>query len=171
MRSEGGSMAVPLCLSPYENRALAGSPCSLLVSGREGAPMAETETDLVIEALRTVADPCCRERGISVVDMGLLRDVWVDAGEAHVELLLTSGWCPFQLNLVEEVAAAAESVPGVEHASVRISLDQVWSTERLSADARRKLRFLPEPGEVTDRDRYVARPMLPSLLSPPIERP
>src|SRR3712207_8154352 len=38
--------------------------------------------------------PCCREKGISVVDMGLLRSVAVHDGHARVELLLTSGWCP-----------------------------------------------------------------------------
>lgn len=112
----------------------------------------------IIEALRTVADPCCRERGISVVDMGLLHDITLDGdGGAQVTILLTSGWCPFQLDLVDEITHAVEAVPGITSASVRIDLDQAWSTERLSDDARAKLRFLPEPREVVDRDAYLAR--------------
>lgn len=123
------------------------------------------DTDGIVQALRAVADPCCRERGISVVDMGLLQDVALDDGRAQVDILLTSGWCPFQVELVDEIAAAVEALPDVESAEVRIVLDEAWSTERLSADARRKLRFLPEPGEIRDRDRYVAARALP--LAPP----
>ncbi|MGH3505666.1 MAG: hypothetical protein ACRDO2_00510 [Nocardioidaceae bacterium] len=48
----------------------------------------------VTAALRDVFDPCCRDKGISVVDMGLLHRAWLDGGHARVELLLTSGWCP-----------------------------------------------------------------------------
>jgi predicted TIM-barrel fold metal-dependent hydrolase len=46
-----------------------------------------------LDVLSHVYDPCCREKGISVVDMGLVRSVDVDEGHARVELLLTSGWC------------------------------------------------------------------------------
>lgn len=115
-------------------------------------------TPQIVEALRGVIDPCCRERGISVVDMGLLHDITLaDDGGAQVTILLTSGWCPFQLDLVEEITAAVEAVDGVTSASVAIGLDEAWSTERLSDHARRELRFLPEPREVADRDAYLAR--------------
>ncbi len=47
------------------------------------------------DALAGVYDPCCREKGISVLDMGLVRSVQVEDEDevAMVELLLTSGWC------------------------------------------------------------------------------
>jgi metal-sulfur cluster biosynthetic enzyme len=117
----------------------------------------EAVRDAVVAALRQVADPCCRERGISVVDMGLLRDLVVHPGEDRVEidLLLTSGWCPFQVDLLAEVTRAAEQVPGVERAVVRIRLDDTWSAERLSPSARRALRFLPDPVAVGDRGAYL----------------
>ncbi|MDP9407053.1 MAG: metal-sulfur cluster assembly factor [Actinomycetota bacterium] len=108
----------------------------------------------VLTSLEGVADPCCRERGISVVDMGLLRRVEVVDGTAHLELLLTSGWCPFQVDLLAEVTAAVEALPGVDRADVRIMLDEVWTPERMGADARRKLRFLPDPVQVRDRAAY-----------------
>jgi metal-sulfur cluster biosynthetic enzyme len=119
----------------------------------------------IVEALRSVADPCCRERGVSVVDMGLLHDVRVEAGRARIDILLTSGWCPFQVDLIDTIPGAVEAVPGVEEATVRIVMDDVWSTERMSDDARAKLRFLPEPADVVDRDSYVAAHALP--LAPP----
>lgn len=111
----------------------------------------------VMAALGNVIDPCCRERGISVVDMGLVREVEVtDGGAVHIEILLTSGWCPFQVDLVEEISAAVERLTEIEAAAVSINLDEAWSTDRLSEEARRQLRFLPEPGEVDDREAYTA---------------
>ena len=40
--------------------------------------------DEYLDALRDVYDPCCREKGISVVDMGLVRSVQCVTG--------TPGW-------------------------------------------------------------------------------
>jgi metal-sulfur cluster biosynthetic enzyme len=109
-----------------------------------------------VRALAGVFDPCCREKGISVVDMGLLRSVAVTDGHARVELLLTSGWCPFASRVLEEVAAAIEAQPGVTSCEVEIVWDEAWTTDRLSDSALRKLRFLPDPIAVRDRDAYLA---------------
>lgn len=130
--------------------------------------MGEQVRDAIVAALREVADPCCRERGISVIDMGLLHDVRVAGqGDVTVDVLLTSGWCPFQVDLVDEITTAVESVDGIDRAEVRISLDEAWSTERLSADARRKLRFLPEPVAVPDRAAYLAAHQPPTSPGAP----
>jgi metal-sulfur cluster biosynthetic enzyme len=107
------------------------------------------------EALSAVYDPCCAEKGISVVDMGLLRSVDVTDGRARIELLLTSGWCPFASRVLDEVKQAAEAVPGVDSADVEIVWDEAWTTDRLSPEATRKLRFLPDPVAVPDRDTYL----------------
>jgi metal-sulfur cluster biosynthetic enzyme len=114
-------------------------------------------SEAILASLTRVVDPCCRERGISVVDMGLIEDVVVDAdGEARVAIVLTSGWCPFQVDLLDDIRAAVAAVPGVEEAQVTITLDAAWSMQRLSESARRKLRSLPEPSEVADRAAFVA---------------
>jgi metal-sulfur cluster biosynthetic enzyme len=110
----------------------------------------------IVDALRTVYDPCCQERGISVVDMGLVRSVDVDGERARVELVLTTGWCPFTAHLLTAVRQRVEALPEVEGAAVEVVWDEPWTTERLSDDARRKLRFLPDPSAVPDRDGYVA---------------
>jgi metal-sulfur cluster biosynthetic enzyme len=107
-------------------------------------------------ALAQVYDPCCREKGISVVDMGLVHSVTVDDRHAHVQLLLTSGWCPFAARVLDEVRERMEGVAGVDTAEVEVVWTQAWTTDRLSESARRKLRFLPDPVDVTDRDVYVA---------------
>ena len=111
----------------------------------------------IIAALRSVYDPCCAEQRISVVDMGLIDSVQLDGERAKLQLVLTSGWCPFASQLLESVRERIESLPEIAGAAVEIVWEKGWASERLSADARRKLRFLPEPREVRDRDAYVAR--------------
>jgi metal-sulfur cluster biosynthetic enzyme len=108
------------------------------------------------DALSDVYDPCCREKGISVVDMGLLRSVAVSDGHARVGLLLASGWCPFASRVLTEVEEAITTQPGVDSAEVETVWDETWTTDRLSESAVRKLRFLPAPTAVPDRDAYVA---------------
>jgi metal-sulfur cluster biosynthetic enzyme len=110
----------------------------------------------VLDALRSVYDPCCREQGISVVDMGLVDSVRFDGGQARLELVLTSGWCPFAVELLTLVRERVEALPEVEGAEVEILWDKGWGSERLSPEARAKLRFLPEPASVRDRAEYVA---------------
>lgn len=109
-----------------------------------------------LRALSEVYDPCCREKGISVADMGLLRSVTLTGRHARVELLLTSGWCPFAATVLTEVEQAVLAHPEVDSADVEIVWDEAWTTERLSESARRTLRTLPDPRFVADRDAFVA---------------
>ena len=109
-----------------------------------------------LDALSDVYDPCCREKGISVVDMGLVRSVHEDGGQVRVELLLTSGWCPFASRVLTEVQERIEAQPGVAAAEVEIVWDEAWTTDRLSGRAARLLRFLPPPAQAGDRAAYLA---------------
>jgi metal-sulfur cluster biosynthetic enzyme len=109
-----------------------------------------------IDALADVYDPCCAEKGISVVDMGLLHTVSVAGGHARVELLLTSGWCPFAARVLADVRERVEALPDIESAEVEVVWDEAWTTDRLSAGARAKLRFLPDPAAVPDRAAFLA---------------
>jgi metal-sulfur cluster biosynthetic enzyme len=120
-------------------------------------PMRRAEVpEWAVEALSDVFDPCCREKGISIVDMGLLRSVEVRDRHAKVELLLTSGWCPFASRVLIDVADTIGAQPGVDSCEVQIVWDEAWTTERLTDSARSKLRFLPDPAAVGDRDAYLA---------------
>ena len=90
-------------------------------------------------ALRNCYDPCCADRGISVVDMGLIENIQIDGRHVQIDMLLTTGWCPFvaKLNLMmeEEVRQTA----GAETVEVRVLWDPVWTMDRLSESARAKL--------------------------------
>jgi metal-sulfur cluster biosynthetic enzyme len=114
------------------------------------------------DQLSEVYDPCCREKGISVVDMGLLHTVTVVDGHARVELLLTSGWCPFAARVLTEVQERMAELPEVTSAEVEVVWTEAWTTDRLSPEAKAKLRFLPDPIAVPDRDTYLAARGAPS---------
>ena len=114
------------------------------------------DTDWAVRALAGVYDPCCREKGLSVVDMGLLRSVTLHDRHARVELLLTSGWCPFASRVLTDVEAAVTELPDVTEAEVRVVWDEPWDETRLSADARGKLRFMPAPAQVADREAFIS---------------
>ena len=110
--------------------------------------MADVRTAAVMEALASVYDPCCQEKGLSVVDMGLVRRVELDGERPRVELVLTTGWCPFAATLVGEISEKVAAVAGTVGSTVEIVWDEPWTTDRLSDKARRTLRFLPHPKEV-----------------------
>lgn len=115
--------------------------------------------DRYLDALREVYDPCCREKGISVVDMGLVRSVTVCDGQAHVELLLTSGWCPFASHVLTDVRDRIIALPEIADAEVEVVWEEAWTPDRLSPSASRKLHFLPSPAQVPDQKAYIAAHM------------
>ena len=97
--------------------------------------------EAVIGALDNCFDPCCRERRISVVDMGLIESIEILNREVKVEMVLTTGWCPFASRLLEMVEEEVGALPGVEAVDVEVVWDPTWTPERMSAGAREKLRL------------------------------
>jgi len=79
----------------------------------------------VLDALRPVVDP---ELVISVVDLGLIRGITVDAadGTVQIELTLTSPMCPLGPQIIAAVRAAAESLPDVSAADVQLVWSPLW---------------------------------------------
>ncbi len=104
----------------------------------EAAP---PEREAVIRALDNCYDPCCRERRISVVDMGLIESVEIRDKAVRIEMVLTTGWCPFAARLLEMVEGEVGSVPGVDAVDVEVVWDPTWTPERMNAGAREKLRL------------------------------
>jgi metal-sulfur cluster biosynthetic enzyme len=95
----------------------------------------------VISALDNCFDPCCQERRISVVDMGLIESIEILDNKVRVEMVLTTGWCPFASRLLGMVEEEVGALPGVEAVDVEVVWDPTWTPERMSAGAREKLRL------------------------------
>lgn len=91
----------------------------------------------VREALRDVEDP---EIPINVVDLGLIYDVSVDGDRVSVDMTFTSLACPAEDMLRESVVERIETMPGVESATVTVVWDPPWTADRMSDEAREKMR-------------------------------
>jgi len=87
-------------------------------------------------ALAEVPDP--EIPVVSVVDLGVVRDVKVENGRAHVEFTPTFLGCP-ALEVMRDQMAASVAALGVE-AEVEVVLDDSWSTDRITGEGREKLR-------------------------------
>jgi metal-sulfur cluster biosynthetic enzyme len=110
----------------------------------------------LLDALRDVYDPCCADRGISIVDMGVVEDVHVEGSHVRVDLVLTTGWCPFVANMSSAIPDRLRRLAGVETIDVRVVWDPVWTMDRLSPSAREKL-AMPMDELEPYRERRLAR--------------
>jgi metal-sulfur cluster biosynthetic enzyme len=97
--------------------------------------------EAVIGALDNCFDPCCRERRISVVDMGLIESIEILEKTVKVEMVLTTGWCPFAARLLGMVEEEVGKLPGVDNVDVEVVWDPTWTPARMSEGAREKLRL------------------------------
>jgi ring-1,2-phenylacetyl-CoA epoxidase subunit PaaD len=116
----------------------------------------------VWEALAEVPDP--EIPVVSVVDLGLVHRVELDGERLRVELLPTFVGCP-ALELIRESVAArlAGMAPVVE---VEMTFEVPWTSDRITADGRRRLResgFAP-PGDA--RMVFATIPMRPTATCP-----
>lgn len=95
----------------------------------------------VTEALRSVEDP---EAGMSIVDLGLVYGIAVEAGRVRVEMTMTSPACPVAPYLVDESAAAIRAV-APEGTDVQIDLvwEPPWTPERMSTEAQKRFGWSP----------------------------
>jgi metal-sulfur cluster biosynthetic enzyme len=93
----------------------------------------------LIDALRGVYDPCCADRGVSIVDMGVVEDVRATGSHVEVDLVPTTGWCPFVANMSAAIPEALRALDGVETVDVRVVWEPAWTPDRLSESARAKL--------------------------------
>jgi ring-1,2-phenylacetyl-CoA epoxidase subunit PaaD len=90
----------------------------------------------VWQALGEVPDP--EIPVISVVDLGVVRDVRVEDGRVHVEFTPTFLGCP-ALEVMRSQMAAKIAELGAEP-DVEVIQDDSWSTDRITAAGREKLR-------------------------------
>ena len=103
----------------------------------------------VWEALTEIEDP--EIPVISIVDLGVVRDVQVSNGSVRVEFTPTFLGCPALEVMRDQMAARIEEL-GAE-ADVEVIMDDSWSTDRITSAGREKLRAAgfapPAPREAT----------------------
>ncbi|HSV95270.1 MAG TPA: metal-sulfur cluster assembly factor [Spirochaetia bacterium] len=94
--------------------------------------------DKIWEALKKVIDP---ELGVSIVDLGLIYDVRYEAGEAEVEMTLTSPGCPLAPVIDKKINDALKGVPEVKKLIVELVWDPPWSKDLMSDELKAEFGF------------------------------
>ena len=97
-----------------------------------------TIEERVWDALTGVLDP--EIPAVSVLDMGMIREVTIQDGVATVVVLPTFTGCPAIPMIERDVAAAVGAVEGVAGVRVSTSFDPPWTDDRITEDGRRKLK-------------------------------
>jgi ring-1,2-phenylacetyl-CoA epoxidase subunit PaaD len=114
-----------------------------------GVPHKQIEA-AIWSALEQVPDP--EIPVVSVLEMGMIRQVDVNGDHATVTVLPTFTGCPAIAIIQEDVACAVRRVPGVRNVDVETSFDPPWTTDRITAAGRAKLHDFglapPDPGAV-----------------------
>ncbi|MDO8705285.1 MAG: metal-sulfur cluster assembly factor [Sulfuricaulis sp.] len=70
---------------------------------------------MVYDALKTVIDP---ELKHNIVDLGFILEMDIVDDYVHLEIQLTTPYCPFAENIVEQIKRAVEGVKGVKRVEV-----------------------------------------------------
>lgn len=102
----------------------------------------------VWDALDEVMDP--EIPAVSVVDMGMVRDVVVEGETVRVTILPTFSGCPAINEIEKDVRAAVAGVDGVGSVEIDLSFDPPWTTDRISERGRGRLEefgLAPPTGE------------------------
>ena len=101
---------------------------------------------------------------LTLVDLGVVRDVRVDRGAVTVTITPTYSGCP-AVEVMRDDLRAHLLAAGYESVQVRTVLSPSWSTDWISADGRRKLaeHGIAPPGRTRPR----ATGPIPLTLGPP----
>lgn len=122
---------------PKDAAEAAATPANAATPPEAAAPEAAAQPAVMSQqelgirsALETVMDP---EIGLSVIDLGLIRTVSVAPGRTHIEMLLTTPFCPYAPQMMADVKGAAMSV--VDQETQVDILPDAWNPQ-----------MMPDPG-------------------------
>lgn len=82
--------------------------------------MSTLDVNSVLEVLRPVQDP---ELQKSLVELNMIRNVQVEAGQVRFTIVLTTPACPLREFIVDDCKRAVRSLPGVEHIDVEVTAE------------------------------------------------
>jgi metal-sulfur cluster biosynthetic enzyme len=103
-------------------------------------PEYEVEGDLdeddVWEALKDVEDA---ELPVSLVDLGLIREVTVEDGSVEVGMTLTYTGCPAKEIMVKMAERRLELLEGADEVDVELDYTEQWSPEDMTETGREQL--------------------------------
>lgn len=109
----------------------ASAPPATQAAADDGSKPAPSQQEMAVRSvLETVMDP---EIGLSVIDLGLIREIHFQPGLTFVRMMLTTPFCPYAPQMMADVKQATESVV-MQPCEVEIMPD-AWSPD-----------MMPDPG-------------------------
>ncbi len=133
------SDAVPTGAGPADAAPVASAPSGAVeappAAAQSGPPqfsLMPSQQELAVRAsLETVMDP---EIGLSVIDLGLIREIHFLSDRTLVRMMLTTPFCPYAPQMMADVKNATESVVTTKPCEVDL-LPDPWSPD-----------MMPDPG-------------------------
>jgi metal-sulfur cluster biosynthetic enzyme len=96
----------------------------------------DLDEDDIWAALEDVEDA---ELPVSLVDLGLIRDVTVEDGDVHVQMTLTYTGCPAKEIMITMAERRLELLDGAETVEVELDYTEQWTPEDMTETGREQL--------------------------------
>lgn len=93
----------------------------------------QLDEQAIRDALKAVKDP---EVGISIIELGLVYDVEIDAGKVDVKMTLTSPGCPVGPQIMQEADETVRGLEGVKDVRIELVWEPYWTPERINPKVR-----------------------------------
>ena len=90
----------------------------------------------VRDALKNVYDP---EIPVNVVDLGLIYNIEVNAGNVDITMTLTAPGCGMGPFIAQQAEWAISEMDGVEDVQVEMVFDPPWSPDLITEDGKKLL--------------------------------
>jgi metal-sulfur cluster biosynthetic enzyme len=90
----------------------------------------QSKEDSLREALRVVVDP---EIGMNIVELGLIRNVEIHDDRGHITMIMTTPFCPYAPQLLEQTRRAAQ-----EHLGTPVTIEmglEMWDPSMMEDGA------------------------------------
>lgn len=109
--------------------------------------MNSVTSEAVEKSLKQCMDP---EVPLNIVEMGLIYGINVkDNNDVDIKMTMTTQGCPLHETLVQDVTRYAKKVPGVNNVNVEIVWDPPWSMDKMTDEAKAKIKNMGGSGENT----------------------
>ena len=77
----------------------------------------------VVEALESIDDP---ELHVDIYTLELIRALTIEKGHVHILMTLTTPFCPYGPQLIDEVKGTVTAAPGVEKVELELTFEKRW---------------------------------------------
>ncbi|MFP4458018.1 MAG: metal-sulfur cluster assembly factor [Candidatus Zixiibacteriota bacterium] len=94
----------------------------------------------IVEALREVYDP---EIPVNIYDLGFIYNIDIkEKNDVDITMTLTVPGCPMHQMITKMVEQRLKEIEGIGEVKVELTFDPPWSVEKISDEAKDKLRTM-----------------------------